>query len=65
GSNILFNESNETPEIDIRSSVLGQIVPPNTDGSRTVEFGLSLDSGNPVDLGGTFWSARFLIKYQD
>jgi len=65
GSNILFNESNETPEIDIRSSVLGQIQVPNTDGSRTVEFGLSLDSGNPVDLGGTFWSARFLIKYQD
>lgn len=63
GTNIIYTEAVDSPDIDIRSSVLGEIVPPNTESIRTVEFGLSLDSGIPVDLSGSFWSARFIIKF--
>lgn len=63
GSNIIFSETADSPDIDISSSVLGRIVPPNTESIRTIQFGLSLDSGIPVDLSGSFWSARFLLKY--
>ena len=63
GGNIVFTESNDAPSIDIRASILGQIVTPNTDVIRTVEFGLSLDSGIPANLNGSFWSARFLITF--
>ena len=63
GANIIFTESQDAPDIDIQASVLGQIVDPNSDTTRTIEFGLSLGSGQAVDLNGSFWSARFLITY--
>lgn len=63
GNNIVFTESQDAPSLDIRASVLGQIVEPNKDVIRTVEFGLSLDSGIPANLNGSFWSARFLITF--
>lgn len=63
GDNIIFTETVDAPDIDIRSSVLGQIVNPNTDASRTITFGLSLDSGIPVNLNGAYWAARFLLKF--
>lgn len=63
GSNIVFVESVEAPALDIRASILGQIVDPNKDVIRTVQFGLSLDSGIPANLNGSFWSARFLITF--
>lgn len=63
GSSIVFTESAEAPSLDIRASILGQIIEPNKDVVRTVEFGLSLDSGIPADLNGSFWSARFLITF--
>lgn len=63
GGNIVFTESDNAPSIDIRASILGQIVDPNKDVIRTVEFGLSLDSGIVANLNGSYWSARFLITF--
>lgn len=63
GAALYFSESSSSPDINIQASVLGQIASTNTDTIREVTFGLSLDSGAPVDLGGSFWAARFLLKY--
>jgi len=63
GATLFFSDSSSSPDINIQSSVLGRIVGTNTNSVRVVTFGLSLDSGNPVDLGGASWSARFLLKY--
>jgi len=50
GGNIFFTESDAAPDIDIQASVLGKVVPPNTDATRSVEFGLDslrlLDTSN-------------------
>lgn len=63
GAALYFSDSSSSPDINIQSSVLGQIAGTNTNAVRVVTFGLSLDSGAPVDLGGSFWAARFLLKY--
>lgn len=63
GSAIVYFESNSAPDINIQGGVLGQVVSPNTNTIREVKFGLSLDNGETVDLGGSAWSARFVIKF--
>jgi len=63
GAALYFSDSSSSPDINIQSSVLGRVASTNTDPIREVTFGLSLDSGAPVDLGGSFWAARFLLKF--
>lgn len=63
GNIIYFSESNDAPNINIQSSVLGRVASPNTDTTRSVQFGLSLDSGQSVNLNGGYWAARFLLTF--
>ena len=63
GGTLAFSESQDAPDINVEASVLGRPGPPNQDTIREVKFALSLDSGQPVDLNGASWAARFVLKY--